>query len=55
VVPARPRHPDYSELCAVYVDPDRFDEGNGFAKMVKACDRLLASGFRKAQGIIPVA
>jgi hypothetical protein len=27
----RPRHPDYSELCALDVDPDRFEEGIGLA------------------------
>jgi ribosomal protein S18 acetylase RimI-like enzyme len=47
VAPARDIDaPGYGELCALYVDPDRFGEGIGLALMTKACDGLRVSGFR---------
>ena len=38
----------YGELCALYVDPDRFGEGIGLALMTEAYDALRTSGFRDA-------
>ena len=36
------------ELCALYVDPDRWRRGIGSVLLADACDRLATSGFDQA-------
>jgi GNAT superfamily N-acetyltransferase len=40
--------PDYGELCALYVDPDRWGQGVGKALVAEARRRLVAQGFPHA-------
>ena len=47
--PARdPEMPDHGELCALYVDPERWGCGIGTALIAAARMRLLDIGFRSA-------
>jgi GNAT superfamily N-acetyltransferase len=43
-----PSLPGYGELCALYVDPDRWGSGLGAALMVDARNRMAGQGFRHA-------
>jgi GNAT superfamily N-acetyltransferase len=38
----------FGELCALYVDPDRWGQGIGRALLSAARDRMRAAGFRQA-------
>jgi GNAT superfamily N-acetyltransferase len=40
--------PEHGELCALYVDPDRWGQGIGAALIAAARANLLALGYRKA-------
>lgn len=40
--------PEHGELCALYVDPDRWGQGIGMALIATARANLLALGFRNA-------
>jgi GNAT superfamily N-acetyltransferase len=40
--------PDHGELCALYVDPDKWGKGIGIALIAAARANLLALGYRKA-------
>jgi GNAT superfamily N-acetyltransferase len=40
--------PEHGELCAIYVDPDRWGQGIGMALIAAARANLLALGYRKA-------
>ncbi len=47
--PARdPEARGSGELCALYVDPDRWGRGIGAALLAEACDRLVKQGFSEA-------
>jgi GNAT superfamily N-acetyltransferase len=45
---ADPRLPGFGELCALYVDPDRWGRGIGVSLVEAARAQLKASGFREA-------
>ena len=40
--------PQHGELCALYVDPDRWGSGLGVALIADARDRLARQGFRQS-------
>jgi GNAT superfamily N-acetyltransferase len=40
--------PEHGELCAIYVDPDRWGQGIGMALIAAARANLLALGYRNA-------
>jgi GNAT superfamily N-acetyltransferase len=43
-----PALPQHGELCALYVDPDRWGCGLGVALIADARDRMAAQGFHRA-------
>jgi GNAT superfamily N-acetyltransferase len=45
---ADPTLPDHGELCALYVDPDRWGSGLGVALVSDARGRMAGQGFRHA-------